>query len=135
MMMSTNDRVETERQQKAMKRKQNEAERIEKALIKQKEEDKHMMEKFLLPINDVDMSLEENLVQPLDDKTDARSPEVNQDTAEDISDPNPSSAILDTIASDDMVSQLTRSRDNMLEESIEPIGQNEVTVRRNYMSI
>ena len=34
MMMSTNDRVETERQQKAMKRKQNEAERIEKALIK-----------------------------------------------------------------------------------------------------
>ena len=32
MMMSTNDRVETERQQKAMKRKQNEAQRIEKTL-------------------------------------------------------------------------------------------------------
>ena len=44
MMMSTNDRVETERQQKAMKRKQNEEERIEKELRKQKEEDKHMME-------------------------------------------------------------------------------------------
>ena len=66
-----------------------------------------MMEKFLLPTNDVDMSLEENLVQPLDDTTDARSPEVNQDTAEDISDPNSSSALLDAVASDDMVSQLT----------------------------
>ena len=75
-----------------------------------------MMEKFLLPTNDVDMSLEENLVQPLDDTTNVRCPSVNQDTAEDISDLNPNSTILNAVASDDMVSLLTQSRDNMLEE-------------------